>query len=789
MLSFIQKRRHCHHHREHPRKSPLDQSSPSQALSLEAQPIHNRSNHHHHPSRQRHQLSHDNHDIPIQNQPQQLLSQTIPHLHSLTEQHHLLHRHARLPSLTESPYQQPNINPTLHCPSLADLQISNSKVNENGSFVDCNLPLHFSTTGMSISRQNSVCPQTAARLKSTTRPFVDNLEHSRLHDTPCSSSDHSSHSVFLDCPVCDFPNMCRLRVSCRETFQHDQFCPHNHGSPESCLDVHVTCHRHTVAARRCPSYGCRVRHSSHNAETVENDKQNHFQCKHNGRGRHKSHVHSALPLLSRFSSRSPSQDDQPSGSPPHFACRLSGSILLIRRAPSHLHHKLLSICSRQRSSRHRPRRHETPLQETNFVTSSSNDVVHRMPNQQQVQLVSSDPVSSVSMPCRVPGDLACSSTPRPLQDKHITLLDLGDDILTHIIHFVLEPVRVTSSDRIVENGFLAALPVASVCRRLRSLFFSSMRDLELWQSGSIPSTALTHIAKSAGSHLKRIVLRNCNNLQPEAIVSLSRHCSNIRTIDISNVHVVNDDLLDIILMNCGRTLRSLLVRACVSLTDDSMRSLAHHAHALDALDMSGLPSVTDDGMTAFLACRGHSLVSLVCSNCPGLTDMSFHAMGFHCPNLEVICARRLSRLTNSGVDSLCRGIGDKLEVLDVLDCENISVKPFLESVSENCPRLASRFMDGEGRTLKQVIISSLASFIFHVTGRDAFNGRSAVYFLLVDPGTSNCFRVSVGNEHMNLVDYGTILCSCFGERPNDHVRETLLSEYGLDLDADDHDLG
>lgn len=76
------------------------------------------------------------------------------------------------------------------------------------------------------------------------------------------------------------------------------------------------------------------------------------------------------------------------------------------------------------------------------------------------------------------------------------------------------------------------------------------------------------------------------------------------------------------------------------------------------------------------------------------------------------------------------------------------------------------------------------SIFLQVTGRDAFNGRSAVYFLLVDPGTSNSFRVSVGNEHMNLVQYGSILCSCFGDRPTADVRNILMTEYGLDLDSE-----
>jgi hypothetical protein len=38
---------------------------------------------------------------------------------------------------------------------------------------------------------------------------------------------------------------------------------------------------------------------------------------------------------------------------------------------------------------------------------------------------------------------------------------------------------------------------------------------------------------------------------------------------------------------------------------------------------------------------------------------------------------------------------------------------------------------------------------------------------------------------MNLVEFGTILCSCFGDGPNEAVRDILLNEYALDLESED----
>jgi hypothetical protein len=303
------------------------------------------------------------------------------------------------------------------------------------------------------------------------------------------------------------------------------------------------------------------------------------------------------------------------------------------------------------------------------------------------------------------------------------LLDLGDDVLLHIVHHVMSPVRVSSADRVVERSFRSALPLASVCTRLRRMFYASLHDLELWQSGTISGPALASLAANTGHDLKRLVLRNCTALTSDSLRAVASNCTALRTLDVSNVLIVDDAVIHSIFLHRGRTLRSLLARGCIQMTDESLHTMAKYGKAIDALDIAGLTAVTDDGMAAFLRVRGRNIVSMVCSACPALTDATFRAMGEHCRKLEVLCARALPAIRNEGIHELCAGVGDRLEVLDVLDCNAIMVNRFLDSVGLFCPRLAARFMDGQGRTLKQVVISSLPGFIFHVTGRDAYNGR------------------------------------------------------------------
>lgn len=293
------------------------------------------------------------------------------------------------------------------------------------------------------------------------------------------------------------------------------------------------------------------------------------------------------------------------------------------------------------------------------------------------------------------------------------LLNLADDLLLRIVQILLRPVTVGGSERVVERGYRGAVSIAGVCRRLREIFHRSLVDLELWQSGTIGPAALIHLSFGAGRDLRRIVLRKCARLTAASLASLTSNCPSLKSLDISHIPSVTDSALATILTSLP-VLSSLLIRGCTSITDAGLLSLAVHARALDAIDMASLPTITDAGMVIFLHARGAQMVSIVISDCPSLTDLTFAALGRTCTSLSVLCARKLPNISNDGVEALCAGVGNKFEVLDILDCDRVGVARFLASLEDHCPRMSRRFMGGAGRSLRQVVISSLPGYIFHV---------------------------------------------------------------------------
>lgn len=364
------------------------------------------------------------------------------------------------------------------------------------------------------------------------------------------------------------------------------------------------------------------------------------------------------------------------------------------------------------------------------------------------------------------------------------LLHLPDDVLARVFLALLSPLQVGVHSRIVERGFRNALPLAMTCRRLHDLFYAQLHDVELWQTEQLDDRGLSAIATHAGAALRRIALRRCVRVSSRSLLSLAVHCPSLRALDLSQTAIGDAQLATALAGSAASRLRALLLRGCAALSDSSLALIAARCAQLRALDIGALPLISDAGVAHVAVGLQQSLSMVVLSECAQLTDAALASLGRWCTRLQSVTCRSLPLITNEGVDALCRGVRSNLGGVDVLHCGQIKARPFLDSVRRYCPAVAKRLRGADGKSLRHTVVSALSGLIFHVTGNDIYNGRTAVYFLLVDPGTSNSFLVGIGSSCLDLTNYGCILASCFGDAPNEHVKRTLLTEYGLDLEAE-----
>lgn len=350
--------------------------------------------------------------------------------------------------------------------------------------------------------------------------------------------------------------------------------------------------------------------------------------------------------------------------------------------------------------------------------------------------------------CMAPGWVTpyCAAH-RAMANGRVTLMMLPDDVLSHVVHYVMDPLQMGGQARVVEQSYIAGLEVAKTCRRLRHLFHQQLRSLELWQTGLISARCVASLAQRANSRVRRLVLRGCVRAldaaaSHSALDAVARYCGQtLRILDVSHTGVDDADLARALQRLVG--LRELRIRGCLSVSDAGVLAIARHCAQLAAVDVSELPRLGDIGMCALVKACGDTLRTLAFSWCSRVGDATLLALAKHGLALTSLTMRGLPRATNAGIEALCIARGHQLVTLDVLDCNRLHVDSYLDSVRRHCPIIAARVIGSGSRSLRQVVISSLAGNIFYVTGSDICNGKAAVYFLLVDSGTFDSFRVSL----------------------------------------------
>lgn len=391
--------------------------------------------------------------------------------------------------------------------------------------------------------------------------------------------------------------------------------------------------------------------------------------------------------------------------------------------------------------------------------------------------------------------LAPTAPLTPPAPTKTTLLDLSEDVLANIITHVMSPAKEGFRKIVTEEGMRASLPLAQTCRALHAVWERSMLDLELWVSGNLDDAGLLSICRGNGAHIRRLGIRNCSNLTPRALEMLPRLCPNLRSLDLSHLTTLSDDVVVDLARSAGSSLHFLALHGCTALTRRSIDAIARHCTSLRFLDVGAIPAVDDDAVCLLARSLGRTLRTLILSRCAAVSDASMPILGSACEALMSLTMRALPLLTDAGLAALCRGVGERIQILDVLDCTGLTLCGYFGTMELHCPHVfryleESNYAEHFGkRCLRDNIIATMPGLIYRISATDAFRRRPALYFLLLDESTLRPFRVSVQSKSLNLSDFGTVLISNFGKRPTIHTRRVLLDRFGYDSPADDVESG
>lgn len=290
------------------------------------------------------------------------------------------------------------------------------------------------------------------------------------------------------------------------------------------------------------------------------------------------------------------------------------------------------------------------------------------------------------------------------------------------------------------------------------------------------------LARRAGPSLKRLVLRGSLSISNDALRTLAKHSGELRSIDLSFLPAINSEGLAPLCVAAAPRLRHLLLRKCTSVDDNVLVAIAP-CRVLHTLDVSYCPLVTDNGMRYLLACAGHSLQLFAMAYNNKLSDATFEAVGAHCKSLVQFCARGLPFISDIGFLKLCAGVGATVEGIDVTNCHSLTRDASLRALSTYCHHVYMHIMPKySSRSLKQIIISTLRQNIFIVHGSDPITGKDTVHTVLIDNGDIvSASLLSSGTTDLSLL--GIVLCKSYGSSLNDETKQMLENDYGIPKSA------
>uniref|UniRef100_A0A1I8B6J9 F-box domain-containing protein n=1 Tax=Meloidogyne hapla TaxID=6305 RepID=A0A1I8B6J9_MELHA len=194
----------------------------------------------------------------------------------------------------------------------------------------------------------------------------------------------------------------------------------------------------------------------------------------------------------------------------------------------------------------------------------------------------------------------------------------------------LEELNISWCEQITDLGLFY---IAKNCINLKTLFCKGLDN--------ITSNCFANLEMA---ELKRLSLHSCPNVLDETVNDIARHCPRLEFLSLSNCKEITDNSLVAISLGCPR-LKDIELAGCINLTDAGFIQLSKNCHELERMDLE---------------------------ECLLITDITLSNLNNGCPNLLSLSLSHCENLTDIGLAELCASHKDRLQVLELDNCPNIT---------------------------------------------------------------------------------------------------------------------
>ncbi|KAH9519174.1 hypothetical protein Btru_074892 [Bulinus truncatus] len=246
-------------------------------------------------------------------------------------------------------------------------------------------------------------------------------------------------------------------------------------------------------------------------------------------------------------------------------------------------------------------------------------------------------------------------------------------------------------------------------------FYRLANDETLWRYITVkPRCALTDVSLSTIAHHRplSVAMVKCqgNEVTLTGLHNFLKECQGrLRELNIcgcSQGSFVGSVFLNVASLYCQQ-LTHLDASYC-NITDESLIAISECAEKLESVCVNGFQSMSDSALVTLLKKHGKSLRTLELYACFSLTSSVFRSIGEHCINLRRLCLGSCNKLTDSAMITFSTHLA-RVEELDLRGCKNIR-NDCIRKIVKNCPRIHTLVL-ANCQQISDVALCEIATYL------------------------------------------------------------------------------
>ncbi|KAM3325604.1 hypothetical protein P3S67_000729 [Capsicum chacoense] len=255
----------------------------------------------------------------------------------------------------------------------------------------------------------------------------------------------------------------------------------------------------------------------------------------------------------------------------------------------------------------------------------------------------------------------------------------------------------------------------------------NLRSMNLSQCSLLTCDGVSCLSNSLGSVLRELYLDNCEAIEPMFILPALLKLEHLEVLSVAGIPTVCDAFIKEFVTHRGQSLREIVLKGCMELTDCSLKEISLNCPGLRAIDLSDLLKLTDSAIGHLATgCRAVDYLKL-CRNAfsdeavaayvetsgDSLKELSLNSVNKVSHNTAMSLAKCSKNLISLDL-SWCRNLTNEALGLIVDNCLSLEVLKLF-----GCTQVTSAFLDGHSNPQVQIIGMKMTHILQHIEAPDS----------------------------------------------------------------------